>query len=474
MAVWYSIFVRSFADSNGDGIGDLKGIIHHLDYLEELGVDGIWLSPIHPAPSYHKYDVVDYYAIDPEYGTREDFDLLLKEAHARNIQVMLDMVFNHCSQQHPWFQQALKGKKNKYRSYFNWMDALEVKKRNLSDWHLPEKGPKEECYYGLFWKGMPDLNFDLKEVRKEIIAIAKFWLSLGVDALRLDAAMHIFPPGREKDNVAWWQELRKELGPDVFMVGEITQSPDYIQPYLKKGLSSAFNFDLAEKIIQAILQEKHDCLAIWLSNVQTTFSKTDSGATDSIFLSNHDQIRVASRWEGDIQKSKLAASILCSLPGEIFMYYGEEVGMLGLKPDEYVREAFPWTWKSDPQNCTWQQSKYNLPGTLPSFQQQKADPQSLFHHYQTLLALRKTHPALGHGQLENVTCGDPSVLIFTRKHLQERILIMHNLSSHPVMLMHEEAAFDFTPLYPMDYTPGGPSGTFHLPAFGSLMVLVKM
>ena len=472
--IWYSIFVRSFADNNNDGIGDLKGIINSLDYLEDLGVEGIWLSPIHPAPSYHKYDVVDYYGIDPEYGTMADLMLLIKEAHRRNIKIMLDMVFNHCSEQHPWFEQSLKGKKNKYRTYFNWRDAQEVKKLNLLDWHVPEKGAKDECYYGLFWKGMPNLNFDHAEVRRAMIDVSQFWIHKGVDALRLDAAMHIFPPGREKDNVIWWQELRKALGDEIFMVGEITHGPTYIQPYLKKGLSSAFNFDLAEKIIQAVLQEKHYCLGVWLAEIQSNFKSIDNNARDSIFLSNHDQIRVASRWNGNIQKSKLASSILCSLPGEIFMYYGEELGMLGLKPDEFVREGFPWTWEQNTQNCTWHPSKYNLPSTLPSYQQQKADSNSLFHHYKTLLAIRKNHLALTLGNIENVICKDPSVLIFTRKHEHQQILVMHNLTGVDVILRHEDASFEYTTIYYSSINPTPKKDSFHLPAYGSLMVDVKI
>ncbi|MBK7963953.1 MAG: alpha-amylase [Bacteroidetes bacterium] len=472
--IWYSIFVRSFVDSNNDGIGDLKGIIQHLDYLAELGVEGIWLSPIHRAPSYHKYDMIDYYSIDPEYGSIADFKLLIQAAHQRKIKVMLDMVFNHCSEQHPWFLQALSSKKNKYRSYFNWMDSQEMMKMNLSDWHVPEKGPKDECYYGLFWKGMPDWNFDHPELRKEMINIAQFWIQLGVDALRLDAAMHIFPPGRENDNVIWWQEMRKALGDKIFMVGEITQSPSYIQPYFKKGLSSAFNFDLAEKIIQAILHEQHNCLGLWLAKVQHNFSKTDSNVCDSIFLSNHDQVRVASRWNGDVRKSKLAASILCSLPGEIFIYYGEELGMLGLKPDEFVREAFPWTWEPSTQHCSWLKSKYNLPTTLPSYQQQKPDPQSIFNHYQTLLAIRKNHLALTQGKIENVICNDPSVLIFTRKHAQQQILVMHNLTGVDVILRHEDASFEYMTIHATSENPSPQKDSFHVPAYGTLMVDVKM
>jgi len=471
---WYSLFVPSFADSNGDGIGDLKGIINSLDYFVELGVVGIWLSPIHPAPSYHKYDVVDYYDVDPTYGTMDDFKNLIFSAHEKGIKIMLDMVFNHCSEEHTWFQEALKSKDNSFRNYFNWMKASEVLKNNLNDWHVPEKGPVDECYYGLFWKGMPDLNFDNPLVRSEIIMVANFWISLGVDALRLDAAMHIFPKGREKDNTFWWQEFKKTLGEKVFLVGEITESCNYIAPYLKNGLTSAFNFELADLIIKAIQDEKQNCLADWLKNVHENYRSKDKSALDSIFLSNHDQERIASCFDGNIEKIKLAASILFTLPGVIFMYYGEELGMFGRKPDEYVRECFPWTWKDSEKRCKWLPSKYNLPSTLPSYEVQKTDTNSVFKHYQTLSAIRKNNPALENGSIENVICKDPAVLIFQRIHLQQKVLVMHNLSNEDLHLKHEDVPFDFEIIHHSAIHPFSENGNFYLPAFGSLMVDVKM
>ncbi len=160
MGVWYSVFVRSFADSNQDGIGDLQGLISKLDYLQDLGISGIWLLPIHPAPSYHKYDVTDYLNIDPEYGSLKDFDALISATHERGISVMMDMVFNHVSSEHPWFLEAQKGKENPYRKWFVWASPAQFTENEQYEWHLPETGPQDEYYYGLFWKGMPDLNFD--------------------------------------------------------------------------------------------------------------------------------------------------------------------------------------------------------------------------------------------------------------------------------------------------------------------------
>lgn len=193
--VFYQVFIRSFADSNGDGIGDLNGLISKLDYLKRLGITGIWLSPVHPSPSYHKYDVIDYYNIDKEYGTLEDFKLLVAEAHQRNILVLLDLVINHTSEFHPWFLEALKGKDSPYRSYYVWSDAKILKDK--SNWHFPKNDPgkpiERELYYGFFWSGMPDLNFDSKELRIKLLEIVKYWLiDMGVDGFRLNAAQHIY------------------------------------------------------------------------------------------------------------------------------------------------------------------------------------------------------------------------------------------------------------------------------------------
>ncbi len=477
MAVWYSILVRSFADSNGDGIGDLPGLINSLDYFSELGVDGLWLLPIHPAPSYHKYDVVNYHQIDQEYGTLHDFKRLLKEAHRRGIKIMIDLVLNHCSEQHHWFRQAIQSKHNHHRHWFVWKDAGLVTTEEQYHWHIPEKGPRDEMYYGLFWKGMPDLNFDEPAVRKEMAAIACFWIGLGVDGLRLDAAMHIFPPGREQDNVLWWQEFRKAVdacNATIFTVGEITESCGYIAPHLKQGLHSAFNFELADHLLQAILYEKHDCLANWLKGVNDYYFSIDKTAKDSIFLSNHDQVRIASRLKDDLQKMKLAASLLLTLPGEVFLYYGEELGMKGEKPDEHVREPFPWSWEKNKATTHWLKSKYTTPSTVSSLEQQQDDPNSLYHHYRALLKMRKDHPALESGRIGLVNCNDASIIIFTRDLPNQRILVMHNLSGETVTMQHEEEHVYFENLFGADQDSDTENGKFELGPYSSLIIHVNL
>ena len=476
MAVWYSLFVRSFADSDANGIGDLNGLIKRLDYFTELGIDGIWLLPVHPAPSYHKYDVVNYYQIDPEYGTMKDFRKLVKEAHRRGIKIMLDLVLNHCSDQHPWFRHALQGKSNHHRQWFVWKNAGLVTTDDETHWHQPEKGPQDEMYYGLFWKGMPDLNYDEPSVRKAAAEIACFWIENGVDALRLDAAMHIFPPGRETDNIKWWQEFRKSVDKcarNTFTVGEITESCGYIAPHLQKGLHSAFNFELAEHIIQALLYERHDCLADWLKGVQDYYFSIDANAVDSIFLSNHDQVRIASRLNGNMAKIKLAASILMTLPGEVFIYYGEELGMQGEKPDEHLREPFPWTWEKNEEIASWITPKYCTADQLKSLEEQRNDSNALFNHYKALLKIRKQHLALENGKFGKVECNDPSVLLFTRELPEQRVLVMHNLSGEEVLLKHEEENNFFEILFGNADSLMDITGLFRLAPYSSLVIHVN-
>ena len=209
----YEVYIQSFCDSNGDGIGDLPGLISKLDYIQDLGANTIWMMPLHPSPSYHKYDVIDYYSIDPTFGTMADMDLLIAEATKRKMKIILDLVINHTSSEHPWFIASRSSPDSPYRDYYVWKDFDSVKDEihkktttfdsdNLTQWH--EWEGQEDRYYGFFWKGMPDLNFDYAPVREEIYKIGKFWIDKGVDGFRLDAAKHIYPDDRFNDTRSFW------------------------------------------------------------------------------------------------------------------------------------------------------------------------------------------------------------------------------------------------------------------------------
>ena len=252
--IYYQIFVRSFNDSNNDNIGDLNGIVNKLDYLCDLGITGIWLSPIFESPSYHGYDVIDYKKVDSEYGTIDDFKNLLNECHSRNIKVILDYIPNHTSNQHHWFKEAISSEDNKYRDYYVWANE----KNNLST--ISPVGNKawaksgNSYYYNTFWSGMPDLNFDNPEVQKEIIDTAKWWLDIGVDGFRIDAALHIFEPERFDDSLAWWNTFRKSLAAhkkDTYLAAEIWSSPGVISSYFGV-MDSCFNFNIGKPILSAV------------------------------------------------------------------------------------------------------------------------------------------------------------------------------------------------------------------------------
>lgn len=446
--IFYEIFVRSFCDSNGDNIGDLNGITSKLDYLQDLGIEAIWLTPIQPSPSYHKYDVVDYYGIDPEYGTLDDFKSLLSEAHTRGISVIMDLVINHTSANHPWFQESIKGKNNPYRSFYTWKSPKEIETLGIATREITpdtwERNPwhqwpnNSEKYYGLFWKGMPDLNCDHPPVRQAIYEIGRFWLEMGVDGFRLDAARHIYPEWEEHKNYDFWVEFRTEMqkaNPKVYLVGEVWTTAEKIAPYFK-GLTGNFDFDLS-LVIQKIVSKERDTvkLAAMLAKNRAIFAQTNPRFIDAIMLTNHDQIRIGSMLKGNINHLKVAANLLLTLPGQPYIYYGEEIGMLGKKPDEFIREPFLWDYRqNDRQRARWMKPKYSKSKTVVPLAGQVNDADSLFNHYKRLIHFRKSNPVLAnvHGTIEPLPNIDARIVAFSRKVSDQEVWILHNLSGETV------------------------------------------
>lgn len=435
--VQYEIFVRSFYDTNGDGIGDLNGVTEKLDYLKDLGVEGIWLMPIQPSPSYHGYDVSDYYDVNPDYGTKADFKRLVSEAHKRNIQVIIDLVINHTSKENPWFQKALT-KDPKYRDWYLWTKAGEEPigwdSLGSSPWH----GSGENRYYGLFWEGMPDLNYDSPEVRAEMKKVGTFWLKeMGADGFRLDAAKYIYPSKETGKNLAWWQEFRQameKVNPHFFMVGEVWDSPGVIAPYLKGGLNSAFDFDLSKKILASAKNEEDAGVASFLTKVRDFYHKQDPKAIDSIFITNHDMNRTMSELAGNADHARMAASLLLTLPGAPFLYYGEEIGMKGAKPDESIREPMRWFKEAGKTGETsWETSKYNGKDS-PSVESEMEDQASLYRHYKTLIYLRRSLPALAKGELEESLVDQKGIVAFKRIGSEESLLVLHNMTGKAIQV----------------------------------------
>lgn len=448
----YHVFVHSFADANGDGIGDLDGLIQKLDYIDEMGFESIWLLPVHPSPSYHKYDVTDYRAIHPDYGTMEDFERLLAEADARNIKIIMDLVVNHTARDHPWFQAAVADTTSPYYDFYVWQDAEAVADAaatagpdtdNTQQWHpvqdvdTVDAALADQRYYGYFWGGMPDLNFDNPAVRDSIIAIGEYWLDKGVDGFRLDAAKHIYEDDRADDTKDWWRTFRAEMeaaDSDVLLVGEVWDDAEAVAPYFE-GLHSLFNFDLSNNIAEAFQTGKGDSLAVALAETRSTYDEIAPSFVDATFLTNHDQPRILNELPQPMHM-RTAAYLLLTLPGSPYVYYGEEIGMYGTKPDPNIREPMLWApAEEDSLRATWIDPEHSTDDTVTPVSVQAEQTGSLLNLYRELIHLRHDTPALRRGTLHPVIYeGMPEGLsIYERRSdTGESLLIAHNVGPQSI------------------------------------------
>ena len=446
--VAYEVFVQSYKDSNGDGIGDLRGLISKLDYIQELGATMIWLMPIHPSPSYHKYDVMDYYGIHQHYGTMADMDSLIVEMKKRKMKLILDLVINHTSNQHPWFVASSSPDSNEFTNYYVWRNFEEVQNEiekktttfdsdNITQWH--ESSTRPDRYYGFFSGRMPDLNFDNPAVRKEVYKIGKFWLDKGVDGFRLDAAKHIYPDDRLDDTRKFWKEFTtemKKIKPGVKLFGEVWSDPQTVAS-LFPGLPSMFNFEVASNITDCVQSRDPLKFISRYQSMDSIYKAAGVAYEDATLLSNHDMNRTRSTLEESIGQSKLAAAILLTLPGTPFIYYGEEIGMLGMKPDEYIREPFIWSDKMR-KDSSWLKPKYSVPQKITPLDSQLVNEKSIYSFYKRWISFRKTYPALNKGSIEFVQTDYPNVLAFIRRYKGENIMVLHNLDEKPVEIKMTE------------------------------------
>ena len=411
-SVFYEIIVRSFYDSNGDGIGDFNGITEKLDYLNDgnpvttndLGITGIWLMPIFPSPSYHGYDVTDYYAVNPEYGTMGDFKRLLLEADKRGIQIIIDLVLNHTSEQHPWFKSAVSDRNSPHRDWYIWSDVNPKYAGPWGEnvWHPSPIG----YYYGLFVDFMPDLNYNNPSVSKEMEKITAFWLrDVGVDGFRLDAAKHLIEDGMKQENTAatheWFKQYRpfyKGINPNSITIGEISGGDQGVMASYTQGDQLDLTFDFGQA--SAILQTASSGNALNIKGAMKLTYKLVPDLQYATFITNHDQNRAMNELAGDIDKAKVAATLLLTSPGVPFIYYGEEIGMVGEKPDEDIRRPMQWTADMNAGFTTGQ--PWRAPDTSYSevnVATQGNDPNSLLSLYRNLISLRNQHSALQTGSL---------------------------------------------------------------------------
>ncbi len=479
----YEVFVLSFADGNGDGKGDLIGLTSKLDYLKDLGVGGLWLMPVMPSRSYHKYDVIDYKGIDPAYGTVDDFKNFVAEAHNRGIQVIIDLIMNHTGSDHPWFKEAIKGKDNPYRNYYVWADKDSVagaiaKKSttldsdNITQWHAVNNDALSEHYYGYFYSEMPDLNFDNPKVKEEFVEIGKFWLTeMNVDGFRLDAAKHIFPTDRAADNHTFWVWFRGEMEkirPEVYLVGEVWSEAEEVAPYLK-GLPALFNFDMGYAITSVVKEGKDTINLIEkYKGIHDFYTSITPDFVDATFLKNHDQNRILSELDGDEIKMRVAAAILFTLPGTPYVYYGEEIGMKGMKPDEHIREPFIWSDAGeDPVQTTWAVPKYSTDKTVVPLSIQRNDPKSLYSFYRRWIHYRNSSDILTSGELSVTPIQMPEVISLIRTIGSQKRLALHNISAEEVTVslegLAEFSSVDISTIEGIDIS----ENEVKLPAFSS-------
>ncbi len=447
---YYEIFVGSFYDSDGDGMGDLQGVIEKLDYINDgddktdtdLGFNGIWLMPIMPSNTYHKYDVKDYYAIDEAYGSMEDMEQLIEECHDRGIRLIIDLVFNHTSAEHPWFTEACDYLKQlpegeepdaadcKYVEYYNFAKD----KGGIDTWH--QVGSSDYYYECMFWDQMPDLNLDNENVRKEIEDIASFWLNKGVDGFRLDAAKEYFS-GQVQKNVevlSWFSDYVKSVNKDAYMVAEVWEKSDTIAQYYASGITSLFNFPLSQadgrigKTVRGMGDDKSFTEAV--ETIDCKYRAQNPAYIDAPFISNHDTSRVGAQYAYDEDQVKHAAGLLLTQGGSPFVYYGEEIGMASKgKKDENKRLAMYWS-KTDTEGMT------NDPVGADQVEQmfapvdeQMEDENSIYNYYKKAIRIRNTYPEIARGTMEPVTViSQKNVSAVTRTWEGETIGIIYNSS----------------------------------------------
>ncbi|MCC3159909.1 T9SS type A sorting domain-containing protein [Hymenobacter sp. 15J16-1T3B] len=437
-AVFYEVFVRSFYDSNGDGKGDFAGLTQKLDYLNDgnpatttdLGVTGLWLMPMMESPSYHGYDITDYKATEADYGTMAEFETFLAAAHQRGIKVILDLVFNHTSDQHPWFTQSASAASSPYRDWYRWSST----NPGGLGWY-PRNG---SYYYGYFWSGMPDLDWRNPQMKAAMWDATRFWLRKGVDGYRLDAVKYLVETGTTVENAPETLDVLREfrdsvrvVSPNAFTIGEVWTSTAQAVPYVvDQRLDACFEFDLAAALVSSLNAGSPATVRAQLAATDASYPRLQYGT----FLSNHDQNRVLGLLGGDMARMKQAAALYLTMPGVPFVYYGEEVGLLGTGADEDKRKPMQWTAGTNAGFSTgtpWRALNANYAQYNVATEQ--ADPSSLLNHYKKLIGLRNAQPALRRGYYLPLTSSAAgSLLSYARVYNQEAVVVVSNLSSAAV------------------------------------------
>ncbi len=426
---YYEIFVYSFKDSDGDGCGDFNGITEKLDYIRSMGYTGIWLMPICEGYSYHKYDVLDYYDVDPQFGTMADFEKLVSEAHKRGIKIITDLVVNHTSSEHVWFKSAIqsawdKDENGKYYDFYNFSDTA---KDGYSFY--------DGVYYeSRFVYSMPDLNLDSENVRNEIDSIIRFWTEKGVDGFRLDACTSFYTGDDEKSAAFcdWLTQTAKKYNEDAFVVGEVWASEAVISKYYTASPdSSFFAFPLSQQEgqINMTFNNSNPAGFCW-QYMNSTYKTANEGASiPAPFLGNHDTGRIAGAAGRNPDKVKFAYGLLSLLNGATFTYYGDEIGMIGSGVDPNKRIAMRWDNSGEgltvsPPDTT--STQYEFDGVA----EQLADESSILNYYKRCNNIRNAYPEIARGVPRFTPySGDKAILIVKKAWNDSAVTIIANISA---------------------------------------------
>ncbi len=446
--VYYEIFPSSFRDTDSDGVGDLAGVTASADYLQALGVNGVWLTPFFSGASYHKYDVLDYQSVDASLGTLADFDALAEAYHARGMRVMLDLVINHTSNEHPWFQSAVQSltvepcadescmsgipcrAHNPYVSYYHFKPMEQASK----NWQTLGNGWGYECVFG---GHMPDLALENEAVRREIENAVDFWLAHGADDFRLDAVIHYTGSASENAEVLRWiTDFIHARRADSFVVAEAWTSAAQFPSYWESGVDALFNFSFAGaegRTAKTLIGRGKTSSAYAYASALIAWQNTlvENHAQDAPFGSNHDIGRIAGFMRKDEAKIKLYACLNLTMTGTAFVYYGEELGMSGAGKDENKRAPMYWSEDASAPGMTKGPADMDAQThAFGSLETQEADDDSIYAFYCRLLALRAAHPAISEGTAEMLDLGDEIDACVLRKVCaEETAYLVYNLSA---------------------------------------------
>ncbi|MHB8876260.1 MAG: alpha-amylase family glycosyl hydrolase [Myxococcaceae bacterium] len=440
--VFYELWVRSFQDSNGDGIGDLEGLIQRLDYLAGLGVGAIWLMPTFPSPLKDSgYDVADYHGVHPDYGTLEQMQRLLDEAHRRNLKVMLDLVVNHTSLEHGWFKESRASRTGEKADWYVWSDAPggTCNESNVvfgnERWTLdPVRG---QYYFHQFFAAQPDLNFRSPGLQAAVLEVMRYWLELGVDGYRLDVPhqyVESWPDcWHQPETFAFHRRMRQALDehPGKAMIGEVCCEPETAMPYLGNGqdaLNLVFYFPGMHALWEA---GKTGDATLLRQRLSFALSHTPSGGLHANTLGNHDIFRLPTTVGENAATLKLVATAQLTLPGAPFVYYGEELGMpdgAGVLVDQRDYARTPMQWDSTPNGGFTTGTPFLAPTAARrvNVTEETGRDGSMLSHYRKLIALRNQTPALHEGSFEELPAAGPSLYGYWRRHEDgDRLVVLH-------------------------------------------------